>query len=154
MKNQTPVITVTEFEANRLTFEAKGRTYIYDARGYEFAHYPKTGKILTEPKDSVLMDIGILFRAYEDIGEKHFAFCHEDCFDPAMYLVCADSFETAYDIFLDEFAQPCEPHEYPTEELLEEAVNGGIVSHTSGGRLVYSENVQGFELKLVKAENL
>jgi len=155
--DQRPVITLTEFEANRLTFTAKGRSYIYDARGYEFVRYPKTGDALKEPKSSPFhpsTDTGILFRAYDDSGSKFFSFCHADCFDPAMHLICADSFESAYDIFLDEFAQTATDSDFPGEAAKEAALNNGVCSYSSGGRFVYSENVQGFEMKLIKAESL
>lgn len=81
-QEQTPNITLTDFEANRLTFQANGRTYIYDSRGYKFAHCPKTGDILTEPKESHLsgFDVGILFRAYDDSADKFFSFFTADCF--------------------------------------------------------------------------
>jgi hypothetical protein len=155
MKNDTPIVTVNEFEANRLTFKKGEKLYVYDARGYKFAHCPQTGNILTEPKESRLAHIncGLLFRAYDDCGGRYFAFCHADCFDPAMHLVCADSFESAYDIFLDEFADEVDPADYSTDDEREEALNNGVIYYSSGGRLVHSENVQGFELTLIRAEN-
>ena len=79
-------------------------------------------------------DTSILFGAYDDGWPKHFAFWEEDCFDPPKYLICAKSFEDAYDIFLDEFASI--PDDDDVErlvddllvELVERCVKGGSIA--------------------------
>lgn len=41
---------------------------------------------------------------YDDGWDKWFVFFTEDCFDPPLYLINARTWEEAYDIFVDEFA--------------------------------------------------
>ena len=79
-----PKIGLDSLVAGRLTFQHGDRTYIYDSRGYQFVHYPTTGDILTEPKESALShyDTRILFGAYDDGWPNFFAFYEADCFDP------------------------------------------------------------------------
>lgn len=115
-----PKIALDGLVAGRLTFKDGDREIIYDSRGYNFVHYPKTGDILTEPKESIRSscDTSILFGAYDDGWPKHFAFWEEDCFDPPQYLICAKSFEDAYDIFLDEFASI--PDDDDVESLIDD----------------------------------
>ena len=115
-----PKIGLDSLVAGRLTFKHGDRTYIYDSRGYQFVHYPTTGDILAEPKESALShcDTGILFGAYDDGWPNFFAFYEADCFDPPQYLICANSFEDAYDIFLDEFASI--PDDDDVEELIDD----------------------------------
>lgn len=152
-----PPIALDGLEAKRLTFKHGEFTYIYDARGYQFARCPTTGDICTEPEENRLSscDTGIFFGAYDDGWPNFFAFYEADCFDPPQYLICARTFEDAYDIFLDEFGTEYE-FEAETPEgkdaEAEEAINDGAATVTSGGRFVNSEGVQGHELKLVKIE--
>ena len=126
-----PPIALDGLEAKRLTFEHGEFTYVYDARGYQFAHCPTTGDICTEPEENRLSscDTGIFFGAYDDGWPRYFAFYEADCFDPPQYLICARSFEDAYDIFLDEFGTALDQNEI-TEILAglssEECKNRGL----------------------------
>ena len=151
-----PKIRLDGLEAGRLTFKDGDREIIYDSRGYKFAHYPTTGDSLTEPKESARShcDTGCFFGAYDDGWPKHFTFWEEVGFDPPQYLICAKSFEDAYDIFLEEFGTKVdtEDTDFNTEEKCEEAMNNGEITYTGGGTLVHSESVNGRELKLVKIE--
>ena len=115
-----PKIGLDSLVAGRLTFKHGDLTYIYDSRGYQFVHYPTTGDGLTEPEESALSscDTGILFGAYDDGWPNFFAFYDADCFDPPQYLICAKSFEDAYDIFLDEFASI--PDDDDVERLIDD----------------------------------
>lgn len=115
-----PPIALDGLEAKRLTFKHGEFTYIYDARGYQFARCPTTGDIRTEPEENRLSscDTGIFFGAYDDGWPRYFAFYEADCFDPPQYLICARSFEDAYDIFLDEFASI--PDDDDVEELIDD----------------------------------
>ena len=159
-----PKIALDGLVAGRLTFKDGDREIIYDSRGYQFANYPLTGDRLKEKEHpdfhakspaEYVRDTSILFGAYDDGWPKHFAFWEEDCFDPPQYLICAQSFQDAYDIFLDEFGTDYEfEADTPKKKELEanSATENGVATYTSGGRLVYSEGVNGRELKLVKIE--
>ena len=127
-----PKIALDGLVAGRLTFKDGDREIIYDSRGYKFAHCPTTGDSLTEPKESARShcDTGCFFGAYDDCGYgKFFSFWEEDCFGPPQYLICAKSFEDAYDIFLDEFGTALDQNEI-TEILAglssEECKNRGL----------------------------
>lgn len=150
-----PKIALDGLVAGRLTFKDGDREIIYDSRGYKFSRCPKTGDIVQEPDESILPhDTGCFFGAYDDGWPKHFAFWEEDCFDPPQYLICAESFEDACDIFLEEFGTKVDlsDSDYDTEEKVEEAINNGEITYTGGGTLVHSGSVNGRELKLVKIE--
>ena len=150
-----PKIGLDGLVAGRLTFKDGNREIIYDSRGYKFARYPQTGDIIKEPdRNLVSHDVGVFFGAYDDGWPKHFAFWEEGCFDPPQYLICAKSFDDAYDIFLEEFGTKVdtEDTDFNTEEKCEEAMNNGEITYTGGGTLVHSESVNGRELKLVKIE--
>lgn len=152
-----PPIALNGLEAKRLTFNHGDHTYVYDARGYQFARFPTTGDSRSEPKETMLSsyDTGIFFGAYDDGWPHYFAFYEADCFDPPQYLICARSFEDAYDIFLDEFGTEYEfEAETPAgkDAEAEEAINDDVATVTSGGRFVNSEGIKGHELKLVKIE--
>ena len=150
-----PKIGLDGLVAGRLTFKDGDREIIYDSRGYKFACYPQTGDIIKEPdRNLVSHDVGVFFGAYDDGWPKHFAFWEEGCFDPPQYLICAKSFEDAYDIFLEEFGTKVDTKDtdFDTEEKCEESMNNGAITYTGGGTLVNSESVNGRELKLVKIE--
>ena len=126
-----PKIGLDGLVAGRLTFKDGNREIIYDSRGYKFARCPTTGDSRTEPKESARShcDTGVFFGAYDDGWPKHFTFWEEDCFDPPQYLICAKSFEDAYDIFLEEFGTALDQNEI-TEILAglssEECKNRGL----------------------------
>lgn len=56
--------------------------------------------------------------AYDDGWDKFFSFFEADCFCPAQYLICARTWEEAYEIFLDEFATVVEDDDI--EELIQD----------------------------------
>lgn len=131
--NPMKTISVNNFEANRLTLKSdqSDRLYVYDARGYQFVEYPLTGDYLKEkdhpchhPKSKHEYTTGthILFDAYDDGAENFFAFFEADCFDPPIKLIVADSFESAYDIYMDEFASipdDSDVEEYERDKVFE-----------------------------------
>lgn len=139
-----PKIALDGLVAGRLTFKDGDREIIYDSRGYEFIHYPLTGDPLKEkehpehhPKSPAeyVRDTGCFFGAYDDCGDgKFFAFWEEDCFDPPQYLICAKSFEDAYDIFLDEFAST--PDDDDVEKLIDDLLIELIKSEVKEGSIV------------------
>ena len=125
-----PKIALDGLVAGRLTFKDGDREIIYDSRGYKFARYPQTGDIIKEPdRNLVSHDVGVFFGAYDDGYGKFFSFWEADCFDPPQYLICARTFEDAYDIFLDEFGTALDQNEI-TEILAglssEECKNRGL----------------------------
>ena len=113
-----PTIGLYGLTAGRLVFEHNGRQYIYDSRGYEFAKDDR-GREYAAP----------LFGAYDDGWPKYFAFCYADCFDPPQYLICARTFEDAYDIFLDEFAS------IPDDDDVEELIRDDMISAAQKGKI-------------------
>lgn len=203
-------ITLNDCGFTRLTFRRKDSAsthrWVYDVRGYQFVHYPVTGDILTNPKESTVshIDTGILFDFYDDYsGNTWFAFYESDCFDPPLKLINARTWEDAYDAYLDEFATPVTHEEVADmlkdiaydliktelaagsivpwdqtqktikewfDELPEEEQaswlksaenqlgNDGQITVPPNSRAaaetgwVWCENIQGFELELVKAE--
>lgn len=84
----------------------------------------------------------------EQAGYKRnawFAFTIADCFDPPIYVVCAESFEAAYEEFLDWKAEDsgiriddADLKDYPD----------GPPTYSSSGIPLDPDNVQGFELVL------
>jgi hypothetical protein len=142
-----PKISLNCLEASRLYFTNGS---IYDSRGYEFARHPITGT--HEDKD--WHTGGVFFGAYDDGDGDFFSFCEADCFDPPQYLIRASDFETAYDIFLDEFGTEADKEDYATEEAVSKGIDDGVVTYSGGGKLVHSEDIHGTQLTLLRIEGV
>ena len=148
-------ITINDQEAKVLRFtDQHGRQYVF-------------GKI-GDPGATSFAD------AYDDGWDKFFVFFEADCFCPAPYLICARTWEDAYDIFLDEFATVVEDDDI--EELIQDWIkehgdratrdeafehlgeDGQVTIAPNGARTAngspwrWAENINGFKLKLVSAE--
>lgn len=78
--------------------------------------------------------------------QKFFLFCVTDCYDPQIAIVCADKMEEAYEWFVDEldWSHISEPDlkDYDEESL----------SYNSNGTPYDSEQIHGFEVKLIGVE--
>lgn len=153
MKTEShPKISLSDLGAGRLTFTNGNYTRIYDSRGYQFACYPTTGDSLTEPDETRLScyDTGCFFGAYDDGDGKFFSFFEADCFDPPQYLIRARTFETAYDIFLDEFASI--PDDDDVEELIDDLLVELIEKEVKEGSIVKFDEFTSEWLKALKIE--
>ncbi len=104
----------------------------------------------------------------DDYG-SFFVFYVEDCFDPPLYVIRADTFESAYEIFCDEFSRLIAIddsdlsdylHEYDcpnrgralTEENHEDpcSCGGERLNYSSSGVAIDTEAVQGSEITLLR----
>lgn len=81
---------------------------------------------------------------------RWFLFANVDCFDPNVFIVRAKSFETAYDVFCDEFAKQAgllvdesDAADYPEDDR----------NYNNNGEHINTEGVQGYELSFVAAFN-
>ena len=146
-----PKIGLDGLVAGRLTFKDGDREIIYDSRGYKFARYPQTGDIIKEPdRNLVSHDVGVFFGAYDDGWPRHFAFWEADCFDPPQYLICARSWEDAYDIFLDEFASI--PDDDDVESLIDDLLVELIEKCVKEGSIVKFDEFTSEWIKALKEE--
>ena len=147
-----PKIGLDGLVAGRLTFKDGNREIIYDSRGYKFARCPTTGDSRTEPKESARShcDTGCFFGAYDDGWPRHFAFWEADCFDPPQYLICARSWEDAYDIFLDEFASI--PDDDDVESLIDDLLVKLVEREVKEGSIVKFDEFTSEWLKALKTE--
>jgi hypothetical protein len=80
----------------------------------------------------------------DDPSGSWFAFANVDCFDPPFAIIRARSFEAAYDVFCDEFERwiqvdAPDAADYPEEDRV----------YNGHGTHIDTDNVQGFELRLV-----
>ena len=92
-------------------------------------------------------------RRAADLDDEHgpgglwFAFYHEDCFEPPVYIIRARSWEEAYESFLEEFGQVVDEATIEDEYVEDD----DRLYHTARGP-VDTENVKGHELKLIAVE--
>jgi hypothetical protein len=80
----------------------------------------------------------------DDPDGQWFWLASVDCFDPPYAVIRARSFETAYEVFCDEFSDwikvdPADAADYPEDER----------NYNGSGVHIDTDNVQGFELELV-----
>lgn len=138
-------IAINNCEFNRLTFVHGRFEYILDL----------TGKLNSGSTMAVFRGF------YDDYADnKWFCIFHADCAWPNYYLINARSFEDAYDVFMDKFADIPDPRDEPkTEEAEKEVIDNGTMTlapngpRTQGGSAWrWCEDIQGFEVALVKAE--
>lgn len=80
----------------------------------------------------------------DDYQDRFFAFWVEDCFDPPVYVIRADSFESAYEIFCDEFSRLIEISESDLPDYDPETLN-----YSASGVPIDTEAVNGREIKLL-----
>lgn len=111
--------------------------------------------LVINPRESERFDVHAvpLSRVIDESGDSEavwFAFFEEDCFDPPIYIVRAESWEQAYEDFLD--TRPdADLSDWSDEERAEFEAGGNHpdgYSFTSDGRIVYSEAVMGYEIEL------
>lgn len=82
----------------------------------------------------------------DDMSTEFFVFYQEDCFDPPLYLVQADSWEDAVDLFNDEVIEPI------AEEDLNDYMNDeGVLecSFNSNAEPIDDLSVRGYKVKLI-----
>lgn len=84
---------------------------------------------------------------YNDDGNGEFyLFCEADCFDPPQYLIRANGFEAAYEIFIEEFASVLDE-----VTLADYDEDSDLLYHTSRGA-VDTESINGCETTLVRVD--
>lgn len=85
-----------------------------------------------------------------DSASPWFAFYVEDCFDPPIWLVRADSWESAYDDFVDALPET-DLGDLDEDQRNELESTGDLSGYTydSSGLLKYTEAVMGYETKIV-----
>lgn len=110
--------------------------------------------LVVNPTDSERFDVHNVptSRIIDECGDsdaKWFAFYEEDCFDPPIWIVRAESFERAYEDFVD--SRPEVNLEDLDEDQREELEGSGDLSgyaYNLSGRLVYTEAIMGHEVEL------
>ena len=90
----------------------------------------------------------------DESDDKWFLFWVEDCYTPPIYLVSADSLDTAYEIFIDYAAEKCHL-KIETEDLSDYGVVDDNYDDYSGnstgdGVPVDTESVNGTECRLIR----
>ena len=84
--------------------------------------------------------------------ERWFAFYEEDCFDPPVWIVRADSWETAYEVFCDEALDSVDLEDLDPEQRVAVEGEGNLpdgYSISSDGKLIYTETSMGYEIELI-----
>lgn len=134
-----------ELAVSRLTFQWCDRTLVWDAN----------------PDSQWEPDVYRASGMYDESGfatGRWFVFYHEDCFQPSVYVIRAESFETAYEVFIEEFgAKACgviEPNEnvsnYGDGTTVDSLLNSGVLTWTANG-IIDTEAIKGEEITLVSA---
>lgn len=112
------------------------------------------GKIETHcPMDRVGGPYGLSDFVNEDCGERFFVFAVADCAFPIYDLVCADSWEHAYEDYIDFAAEHrhCLIDDTDLKDYLDK--NGEYQgSLTSDGKPVDTDNIQGDEVRLIRID--
>lgn len=86
-----------------------------------------------------------------DAASPWFAFWQEDCMSPPIWIVRAESFEAAYEEFLDELPETkLEDLDEDQRAMVQSDGNGPDGYTYAANGLVYSENVSGVEIRLVE----
>jgi hypothetical protein len=80
----------------------------------------------------------------DDTSGKWFYFANVDCFDPPIAIIRARSFESAYEVFCDEFERWMVVDEPDAKDYPEDERN-----YNSNGTHIDASGVQGYELKLL-----
>lgn len=87
----------------------------------------------------------------DDTDGRFYLLACVDCMDPAVYIVRARSFETAYEVFCDEFAEKAgfvvsesDAADYPEDER----------EYNGNGQHIDAQHIQGFEVEFVAAFSL
>ncbi len=92
-------ITLPDVEATAVVFSgfSRGRTYVVTADQIDtLAFWAKYGQDAQQ--------ISAKSAYLSDYGKRFFAFYVADCFDPPIAIIRADSWESGYEIFCDEFS--------------------------------------------------
>lgn len=92
-----------------------------------------------------------------DYASPWFAFWEADCMSPAISIVRAESWEAAYEDFLDTLPD-ADPSDWSDEEkaTAEDPDNGNLpsgYSFSGNGRIIFTENVNGCEITLIEVTN-
>ena len=128
-------------------FDDPGEIMVVDSQGNEWLWEKSKKKAAHDPMDRV----GGPFRLsdfIDDNGDKFFIMTVVDCAFPLSDLVRADSFESAYEAYID-WAAKRRHLEISIEDLKD--YDPEQVHMTSNGVPVDDENLKGSEVKLVKA---
>lgn len=80
----------------------------------------------------------------DDTEGQWFAFYNVDCFDPPLAIIRARSFESAYEVFCNEFEHWLKVNETDLADYPEEERN-----YNDNGTYIDTDNVQGHELHLL-----
>jgi hypothetical protein len=132
-------ITVSDIQATALIFDWNGRKVVLDAENLgTLAFWDKHGQDCHHVTHHANVD---------DYGKGWFVFYVEDCFAPPLAIIRADSFETAYEIFCDEFERWIRVDETDAADYPEDERN-----YNGNGTHIDTESVQGAEIRLVSVQ--
>jgi hypothetical protein len=106
--------------------------------------------LVVNPCESERYDVHAvpLTRFYDDTGSDGdwFAFWEEDCHAPPVYILRADSFESAYEVFCEEFVHPLDEDTLKDYERTPEGDYEGLTLTSRGW--ISTESIQGHEIEL------
>lgn len=114
--------------------------------------YDTTGAVEThDPADRCGDPLRIYGFVSDSWGERLFLFCIADSHFPITYLVFGDNFQAAYECFIDHQADYLEIGEDEADDY-KLNTDDPTCGFTSDGKPVDTDNVQGFEVALVRAD--
>lgn len=125
-----------------LTFEQIAETYPIDALYPKDAAPDYAARIDRFPRYTVR---ATSWFCIDDTAGQWFAFANVDCFDPPVAIIRARTFETAYDVFCDEFSRwmavdETDAKDYPEDER----------EYSASGVHIDASAVQGWPLRLLR----
>jgi hypothetical protein len=130
-------------KARRIWVRSGDAEWVHDSEGKTECH---------DPMDRVGWPYRISAFVSESDGRQWFLFAVGDCHFPLHDLVRGDSFESAYEAYLDWAAE--HRHIAITEDELPDYMDGDNFtgSYTSDGKPVDTDNVQGHEVTLLRID--
>jgi hypothetical protein len=136
-------ISLVDVEALALVFDAgKPHTYVVCDEPDTLKFWERFGHDAKRiPVDSAHVS---------DYGKGYFAFWVEDCFDPSVAIVRADSFEDAYETFCDEFSDWLKIDESDLPDYTDEETDEYTGNYSASGVAIDTEAVNGRELTLLR----
>lgn len=106
--------------------------------------------LVINPRESEKFDAHAvpLSRVYDDTGSdgQWFGMYEEDCADPPIYLIRADSFESAYEVFCEEFASTLDEITLSDYERTPDGDFEGLTLTSRGW--ISTEAIMGYEVDL------
>ena len=124
-----------------IEFDLKSARLVF---GWSFSN------LVVNPRESERFDVHTvpLTRIYDDTGSggSWFGMYEEGCMSPPIYLIRADSFESAYEVFCEEFVHPLDEETLKDYEQTSDGDYEGLT--ITGKGWISTESIQGHEIEL------